>query len=300
MCASELSFLFFITYLPTIFAGIFFGYFVISESRKSRVMLSLGSMIVVFALWASLNFLTWFPVKFDVYVWLQKLSLLYVLIFPFFVYFAYYLTEFRIKTYVHFLIHLPIFPVLILPFTKFSYLIYSAGMGAGNVCTLIPGSFFRYLLFLDIIYPLWIITIIITRYRLPGTTKVEKHRYHFVMLAVLAFFVFVDAFQETRHAGASNWIVFLPVGMLFFIAILVYTIRKYRLFDIRLVAAKFFVLVIWFLLALQFSIAGFGPGSGYIHKGITLIFALIFGFILIRNARRDMLREKNWKRCLIN
>jgi len=265
--------------VPSIFAGIFFGIFILSERGKKSVSRTVASIALIFSAWAAINFFTWLPVSTYHFEWLEKFSMLFVLFFPSMVYFTYYLTEYKIKNYVHLIIHLPIFPVLISPFTAYEGLLYSVVISEKNICHIQGGPFYFYLFFLNLFYLIWSSWVLIRRYLVPGTDKIMKRRIHFTMLSIFFFMVWVMVFQETSHFANRNLLMFVPIGMIFFVSILFYTIGRYQLLEVDLFATKFLVIIMWFLLSVQLSISGLHQ-RGFMHMSVGLILAIIFGIFL--------------------
>ena len=281
VCASQYNILTYIIYLPAIVAGIFFSFFVLSGHWRQGTNRALASISLIFSVWIFFNFFTWFPQSIDQYEWFQRFSMLFVLIFPSIIYFAYYLTEYKIKSYVHLIIHLPIFPVIILPFTRFQPWLFTVDVAEAGFCQLDEGPLYPYMQFLNLFYLIWTTAVLLRRYRLEGTGKIMKKLIHFTMLAIIFFIFWVIIFQTTCNLVDRSLLMFVPLGIMFFVSILFYTIGRYHLFKISLFAIKFLVIIVWFLLSIQISLYRFGE-RGFFHMLAGLVISIIFGIFLVR------------------
>lgn len=82
---------------------------------------------------------------------------------------------------------------------------------------------------------------------------------------------------------------FFKLGPIFvtasFTGVSIYTLMKFKLFNVKVIAAEIFTILMVMVLFLKFASA---QGGSIITNGITLLFAVIFGILLIRSVIQEV------------
>jgi signal transduction histidine kinase len=91
--------------------------------------------------------------------------------------------------------------------------------------------------------------------------------------------------------GQAGWAVLItPYGMILFLGIIAYTITKYYLFNIKLIATQTLTVAIWVLIGSQYFFAD--SLANYILTTITLLLSVIFGYMLVRSVKLEVQRKE--------
>jgi signal transduction histidine kinase len=206
------------------------------------------------------------------------------------VYFAYYLVSASIKKIIHWIIWLPLIPVLILNFSKYSNLIFSIESNNLN-CVEHDEIIYYYIYFLAVAYLGWLIKIILAKYFSKNTDELTKKRVKIVIYAVAVLILWFVVFARLQNYVGDNALLFVPLGMVIFIGMLTYAISKYKLFNIKLLFAQAIVIGLTFFLAAELFFAE--STINRILILITLFISIGFGYMLVKSVKTEIeQREK--------
>jgi len=280
------------SHLPIILLSIILGSFIFIKNRHALANQILFFTVVAFALWVFLDSIFWASNRSDVIMLVWSLI---VLIEPLIYIGCLYLAHVLINNKDMEFGKKMVLALLYLPFIIFVPTHFTLSAFDTSSCLAEEGPIALYYSYIvEAMVTLWIIAFSLVQYR-QSRSKQERQK---ILLLLLGIILFLVAFAWGNITGSftDNWELgqYGLFGMPIFIGFLVYSIVKFKTFDIKLVGSFALVSAV---AVLNFALIFLRDISTF--RGVTLItfvFTIIFGIFLIRSVLREIkLREKMTK-----
>jgi signal transduction histidine kinase len=280
--------LLFYTYVPAIFLSLLLGLFVYYKDKRSLPSTLLLSICTFFTLWVLDIVILWIGVYNSaiMFGW-QMTPVFEVPLFVYTIYFAYVISDKnhrdinpKLKFFFMTLIALVF---LILP-TQWNIPFYNL-----QNCEGVPGLWWNIQYLLEIIALFWVASIFVNRYRSLPADDVYRKEIKLFGFGTVSFLVFFAASNIIGQMTDIQEISFLgSLGVVIMLGFLVYTIVRFREFNIRLLGAEALVWSLIILIGSQFLYLDKTREQPLIIiTAITLIVASILGLILVRGVKRQ-------------
>lgn len=271
------------SHLPIFFVTILLAFFIIFKNKNDLASKILFVVFLSFAVWTLLDSIFWASNRSDVimFVW-SVILIVEPLIYVGALYLLYVFIEKKDLAFLYkallFAIYLPI--IIFVP-TRYGL----SGFDL-NTCLGIEGPIaLYYTYFVEILMSISIIIYSIYRYKNPVTTNRKE-----LVLISTGIILFLSAFAWGNITGSftENWQLgqFGLFGMPVFAGFLVYSIVKYKTFNIKLIGAQALVVSLWIALAAMLFVRTIENVRTIIS--LTLILFLIIGILLIRSVAREV------------
>ncbi|NTW15147.1 MAG: hypothetical protein HGA38_02115 [Candidatus Moranbacteria bacterium] len=187
------------------------------------------------------------------------------------------------------------FPVVILAQSAHNFSLF-------NIAECGPVENVAYLAYYHLLGVVAILSIIVLAIQQMHKVGMYAFRRHlFVGVGVTLFLVsfFLTSYlssllYEAGYSHAFEIEQYGILGMVFFMALLSYSIVKYNIFDIKLIGAQVLVVVLSLLVGSQFFFSQTSPSKALVI--ITLVLVLVFGYFLVRSVRREVERKEELQR----
>ena len=167
--------------------------------------------------------------------------------------------------------------------------IYIKGTGQTPACETVVGPIFNFQLVLLVYYILLGIYISLKKIKnLSGNEKKQFRLFMIGSLAMIFFGIIIDVVPTITKE--ESIILFTPYSTMLFAIVGAYAIVKYKAFMVKVVAAQVFTVVTWVLIGSQLFFAH--SGVNRILIGITLVFSIVFGYVLIKSIRDEVERKE--------
>ncbi len=275
--------LLFYSYIPIAITALIIGIFILFQDKYSSRSRALFLITVLFAVSIINEIILWIaiPAAVVTFGW-ALVPLLRLLIIIAIVYFAYLYIEKKSVPFKYnfftFLLSLPV--ILLLPT---SLNIQSFDL---DYCEAISGPLITYVYFLAGLSILWCVYKAV-RVTLKPNVRAEKLAHLFLLAACSCFLIFLS-FSEylALHSGEYEINLVGPVGMLLFLALLSYSIVKFKAFNIKLLAAQALVASLILLIGSEFFFVE--STTNQILVGITFFLACIGGYFLVRSVNKEV------------
>ncbi|TAK59321.1 sensor histidine kinase [Patescibacteria group bacterium] len=272
------------SHFVAIIAAFFVALYIFIRKEKDLPTQLLALLLISFVIWAFFDLILWAENRpeYAAFFWsLQVLiePLIYAIGFYFFYAFSYRVLP-GFKTNVATFIFL----------TPFIFLVPTALNVHGvllSSCVAVEGSIATYYAYaLETLCALAIIVLAMHIIRKTQDKK-EKNKTLFFALGVLSFLLI---FTSGNIIGSitENWEVaqYGLFGMPIFIGFLAYLVVQYKIFNVKVIGAQALVLGLWLLIgSLLFVVKS---DLSRIISSVTLVFAVIFGFILVQSVKREV------------
>jgi signal transduction histidine kinase len=286
MCSVALPNLIYYAYIPSVLLALFFGVFIYLQNRSGVLNKTLLAISFVFAFYANIDYLTWFSWDERTFIFFQQLLLSLIIILPLLIVFAYNLVETKISKIKHCIIWLPVLPPLIMGFSKFKYLLFSLARDGSN-CLINEEIFYPYIYLIGVLYLAWFIFILIKYYKNKKTGEANKIK---PVLLGAAFLVAWSVFFAKWGLYNENVLLFIPFGMVIFIGFLAYSISKYHLMNIKLLATQALVVTSIILVGSELFFAE-NP-TNQILILVTLLISIGLGYMLVKSVKLEHQRRE--------
>lgn len=272
------------SHLMAIFVSTVFGFFIFLNNRKALVNKVLFFITIVFSLWSFFDLILWANEKtyFIMFFW-AMLILIEPILFAACLYFMYlFIDKKDITLAKKIIIGALTLPVIFLLPTKFSLL----GFDLTNCDRVaIEGPLVYYSYFIELIYVLWMLTLIVKRY----VIQTKEFRKQIILISVgMLLFLVAFSWGNLIQSLTDNWIVgqYGLFGMPIFVVFLAYMIVRFKTFNVRLVGAQALVISLW-LLVLSILFVRYIENVRVITI-ITLLMVTIAGFLLVKSVKKEV------------
>jgi signal transduction histidine kinase len=274
------------SHIPTSLAALLIGIFVFVKNKKLLTSKALLLLSLNFAIWSALDLVTW--VSFDSRLISFSWVLIYFFeatIFAVTLFFVYCFTSQNKVSLMKILIMFALLlPILFSVPTSLSVKYFDV-----MNCEAIQGSLIYYLYFLEILFSIWIIFVLIKNY-----IKAEKEFRKQIFFFGTGILLFLFAFSWANIIGniTTDWNItqYGLFGMPVFLGFLAYLIVRYKAFNIKLLAAQALVAGLIILIGSQFAFIQ--NNTNRILTAITLFLSTIGGWMLIRSVKSEVERKE--------
>jgi len=282
------------SHIPVFFFSIFLGIFVYYKKRTldSLILLLISS---TFSLWLFLSLMIW--VRTDSRLLMSMWSfwyIFYVLIFIFGLYFIYVFIDKKDVSLKKKLV----WSAFLLPIVFFTPTKYNLGIFDIPGCNAIAGKILLgYVYSVMLVFLIWTVFVIVNRYKKISDPTFKKQ----TLFVSIGIFLFLLDFLIASFSGIAETFIKSTVdsfaveqygylGMLVFIGFIVYSIVQYRAFEIKVLAAKIFVVVLIAGIISEFFFIQ--STINIIINGITLLVSLGFGYMLVKSVKLEVRRKE--------
>lgn len=281
--------------IPTALISLIIGFFVFFKSKYTLASKILLAFSITFSLWTFFDFVIWRIGASNSRIIMFSWALLEVLDIMFFLLSLYFVYVFVDKKDIpiskKLLLSCFLLPIVFLIPTDLGI----TGFGISDCSAIESSNFLNYIFFAEVFISLWIIVVLISRYK-----KAEKEdRRQIIILGVGIMFFLLSFFTsgymseyavENGFIGGYEWEFYGLFGMPIFVGFLAYLIVKYKAFDIKLIGAQALVVALVVLIGSQFFFIT--SNINRVLTGITLAMAVGFGIFLIRSVQNEIRRKE--------
>lgn len=286
-------FLLYFSHIPTAFIALFLGFFVYSKTKNSvrdrAVGLLLLTISILFFVWSFMDIILWVSIDSNTisFVW-SVINLVALLVSVFTLYFSYLFLEkkdvsLKCKTLVGSMIGLYL---LLIP-TTLNIVDFNH-----SICESEQGPLIYYFYILELLFFVWT-SVYLLRKTLEAKDKNKKVVTYFsvgVICFLLSFSMANIIASITKYWDILHYGLF---GMPIFMGFLIYLIVEYRLFNIRVLAARILVISIIVLIASQFFFIQ--TLINQVLTLITLLLVMAFGWWLIKSVEKEYKQKEELK-----
>jgi len=291
MCDFQVPHLLFYAYLLTLFLSVVFGFLILFSDRKSQVNRNLFVFIALFSFWILDDLMAWLIHVQRINVLIDRLAIIETFSVLFFLYFIFAFLEKNISTGKKLILAIPYLPMILFMFTNYNiYVVDEAG------CQNQIGLLYGYVFLVVFVYMTTSVMEIIKGYKKAVDEK-KKKQIRIIGWSITFFVSWFLILVATRYflvfnnvAWGDNVFLFVPLGMVIFIGMLSSAIVRYKLFNIKLIAAQALTYSIWLLIGSQFFFVE--NRVNIVLIAITLLFSVVFGVVLIRSVRAEIQRKE--------
>ena len=277
------------SHIPVIVLGIIFSVFVILKNRKDIIASFFFVLNFIFILWVVGDLITWvipYNSSLAMFSW-STLELTEVLFFFISFNFAYYFFFNKNVSYkLNLLFLVPIIPVAYFTFTgqileNYNIIVCEATEKA----SVING----FVLFTDIFYILLIIISYIISVVKNKKKDLSKNSFFFGGLMFFLTFYLLTLYISD-YVEDYNWSLIALAGMPVFLAVMAFSLVRFRIFNIKMLGTQILVFLSIFMVAIQFIFIR-NP-INIILNSVTLVVLIIGGVLLVKSVKKvDEQRE---------
>jgi signal transduction histidine kinase len=288
MCSFEVPGLLFYTHIPVFLATLLLGFFIYLSNKKNPVNKNLFIFILIFCFWEINDVFQWLTYNVNLNLFFSRISIFGFSSLIFFLYFAYSFVGDKLNLKKKLLLALPFVPVVFLSFTDYNLIINPRN------CETTVGPLYLYVAVIDVIYLSFSTFILLRGYRI-GVDDSMKSSIRLIIDSIIFLVIWflgyslIIEFAITSGLGDSIS-QFAPFGMVIFIGMLAYAIPKYRLFNIKLLAAQVLVFTLVILVGSELFFAE--STTNKILILITLVLSVGFGYMLIHSVKLEVQRKE--------
>ncbi len=277
------------SHIPITIISLILSFFILFNNRKGLANRILFCLTVAFSLWVFLDSIFWASNRSDVIMFVWSLQILFE---PIIYISALYLINILIKKEdISFkkklLISLVYLPVVVFVPTKYSLWGFNL-----NTCLSEEGFVALYYTYgIEIIYTIWIIFFSVKEFIKTKTSTVRQQ----ITLLTTGIILLLLSFSSGNIISSftEDW-RYAQIGLLtmpLFIGFLVYSIVKFKTFNIKLIGTQALVVALWIALCAVLFLDTIEIVR--IVVALTLILFLIVGILLVRSVKKEVeQREK--------
>lgn len=274
-------------FLPSIIITLLLGFFVLLKNKREVSAGIFFVLTMAMAFWMISMLGNWAQNNSQWSVFFDELNVLVGLIpviFIYFILYAFYIDR-KHPLLKNILIFIPILPILILLPSKINVQSIETGW-----CETISGKLYGYLAVILIAYASLAFYLLIKKIR----EFKERERKKQVGLVLAGFIVWtiVSVFMGVlmplfQYPTATLW---APISCTVFAVFITWSIVKYGFLNIKTIAAQVLTVVVWILIGSEFFFIQ--NTTNRILTGIILFLTVIFGIMLIKSIRLEVLRKE--------
>ena len=286
MCQFDIPSFTYYTHLPILLVAALVGFFILKQNKKSPVNINFFIVVLIFCFWIINDLFQWVIADTQTNLLLSRLSIFECFASLFYLYFILSFTEKNIGVKLKILLALPFLPIVIFAFSR-----YNVSFDSPVTCNPQLGWLYYYMYALLVIYGISSAVVLIFSYRKKGSNENSKRQILITILA-LAFLILwsITVLELTdlsiKYLKDDQISQSMPLGVLIFIVIITYAITKYKLFNIKLIAAQALVVGLVILIGSEFFFIQ--STTNIILTLITLLIALGFGYMLVRSVKLEV------------
>lgn len=278
------------SHLPILLVSVFIGIYILIKEKNSLLSWSLAIPLFLFSIWTIFDLITWTSNSSDniMFVW-SFFGILFIAINFFFLRFLYIFIGNKKEipfnlTIITFILSLP---VIILTLTSFNLPNFDM-----ILCSAIEGNYFlNYYYFIGVLIFLYICFFVVKLYLSKNT--INKSKTLLIGLGTISFlfFFFITGFLGSflKFIGVTKDYQIEQYGyfpIVIFIILLAYTVIKYKIFSIKLLAVQALVFGLIVLIGSQFFFIK--VTTNFILNGITFIGVIVSGKYLIKAVKKEI------------
>lgn len=283
--STSAPYLLYYSHIPATVVSLLLGFFVYFQNR-SLVGGILFCISGVFALWSFLNLVVWtnVDVRIITTAW-SFFGILYSLLYVLSLCFVYVFLDGKdISTIKKYILGAVLAPVVIFSFTRYNI----AGFNLEE-CEVVEGTAFTsYYYLLGFFLFLWILGVIINRYR-----KADREFKKQIRLLGIGMGFFLVSFFVSGYLASifDNFELeqYGLFGMTVFMAFLAYLIVRFKAFQVKLLGAQALVASLVILIGSELLIRSNGDK---VLPVFTFLLSILFGFFLIRSVKNEVKRKE--------
>lgn len=292
--SNQVPSLLYYSHIPIILISIIVSLFVLIKDNKSLLSKALATPLVLFSIWLILDLITWTSNSSDniMFVW-SFFGILFVLINFFFLRFLYiFIDNKEIPFNVSFITIILLLPIIFLTTSVFNLTNFDL-----SLCSAIEGEYFlNYYYFVGILIFIYMCIFVVNRYF--KSDNFNKRKVLFTGIGTIIFLflffstgVIVTVLQYLNLANDYQVEQYGFFPIIIFIIMLAYTVIKYKVFNIKLLAVQSLVFGLAFLIGSQFFFIK--VPINFALNGITFIGVVIFGVVLVKYVKREVQQKEN-------
>lgn len=287
-CYTDVPSLLYYSHIPAAIIALFLGTFILIKSKGNRLAAKIFFLIsVVFSSWVLIEGAIWLQYSSVTMMFLWSLlGLLYSLLHVLSIYFVYaFFDRQDVTRRIKFIFVLLLLPIILLTATKYNI----TGFDIEN-CQALEGNYFiMYRYFVGIVSILWIVGLIYSRYR--KAEKISKKQILLVGSGVLVY-LFLFSWSEIVGSLTENFDItqYGLFGMPVLLALLSYTMVKFKTFSIKLIGAQALILSLVAVIGSEFFFIQ--TDINRILTAITLIITGVIGINLIRSVKKEVAQRE--------
>lgn len=285
-CYFDIPALLYYSHIPTAIVMFLIGFFVYLRNKDLLSANLLFFMAFFFTLWVIGDMIIWVsPDSQKVMFWWSLINLFEIIVSISTLYFSYAFLEHKdVTLWPKILVLSLLLPFLILIPTGLNI----TGFDTAS-CEAIQGPLIYYFYFLEALFSL-----VLLAYLLRKIVKTEKKDRNKTILFAFGVIFFLLSFSGTNIIASltEDWHI-LQYGLFgspVFVSFLAYLIVRYRAFNVKLIGAQALVVGLILLIGSQFFFLK--DTLSFILVAVTLVLAIIFGFILIRSVQEEIKRKE--------
>lgn len=300
---TDLPALLYYAHIPTTIVALAIGLFVFINNRHSLLNQLLLAITAFFSGWTIINLLAWTNIHSDylMFVW-PFFGVFAALISIFSIYFIHvflYKVDISMKIKAVFLALLT--PVFLLAHTDFS--VSGFNISACDAFGFEGLWFNAYYTFLGVLSMVWILFLLIRRYRTADQTKKKQI---FLMgigieLFLFSFFtiLFISSYLANIGIMEDSRLEFYGLfGMMIFVTFIGILMVKFRTFSSGMIASQALVFGLVIIVGSQLTFAT--NSTSVILTSLTLILIGVIGIILMRNVKKEIAQRKEIEQLVVS
>lgn len=143
-----------------------------------------------------------------------------------------------------------------------------------------------------------IVAALVVLFRKRGTLSASLQKQNTLVLAGVsasAFLAFLSNGLLPILLDSSRPERYGPITILFFIGFTGYAIIRHQLFQIKVIATEFFIILLWILLTIRLLLTN--TPSDRLYEGLVFLFGSSLGVLLIRSVRSEVARREEVQRA---
>jgi signal transduction histidine kinase len=286
--SSNIPPLLFYTHIPAMLIALILGILVIAKSKESIVAKSLLLIVTLFFIWSFIDLILWATNSPSnvIFFWSMQV-LIEPLIFGLSLYLSYvFMFKKDMPFWGKLIVSIPVLPLIIFLSTKYNLI------GVNLVdCTAIEGFFATFYSYtFEILYTGLILVMTIWAFIKSKDTKRKNEVKYFGMGII--FFLFAFSWGNIIGSFSSNWTLAQVgfIGMPIFVAVLAYTIVRFKTFNIKLLGAQALVFALGLLVLAITFIRDIDNVRTIVM--LTLAFVIALGYTLIKSVRKEVMQRE--------
>jgi signal transduction histidine kinase len=291
-CYVDVPNLLYYSHIPTAIVIVFIGLFLFFKNNGNKLSGRLFLFIsLVFLIWILSDLTLWLTYNSTVMMFLWSFfGVLYILMHIFVLYFIYSVFDKKdISNFIKYIFLLLLVPISYLTVTKFNLLAFDA-----TNCQPIEGHYFIGLQYsLGILLIIWLLSLVYVRFK--KTSGENKKQILSVGLGALLFLI-TFSWSEIIGSLTEDFVItqYGLFGAPIFAAFIIYSIVRFKTFDIKLIGAQVLTWALVILIGSQFFFIK--VTINYYLTSITFLGVIVAGSMIVRNVKREIAQKEEMEK----
>lgn len=286
--SSNVSSLVYYSHLSVVFISLILGLFILLNDPKKLINRVFFFTIFSFIIWVLLDSVFWAANRGDIIMFVWSMTILFEpLVYIGGFYLIHLLAYKRDMTFLtKVVIGLMYLPVII--FVPTSYTLTGFDI---TTCLSTEGLFGYYDYIIELIFAFWLLVIAVQKYK--ASTDVNFRKQLLYITVGVSLFLFSFSWGNIVSSFTDNWQI-SQIGLFampVFIGFLVYSIIRFKTFNIKLIGTQALVVALIVLIASQFIFIQIPINR--LLNGIALLLIIIFGFFLIKSVKKEIIQREH-------